>query len=404
MTSRTWNDGALGNTPIIAAQLNGIEADITTATNTANAAVKTVANTAPDGGGNVNPPNTATNLEAIPLYIYGNSYTVSPPLAGRATTGAEWPKRVQSRLRMGAIQSNGLSGGVMTQIYYNLNNNVDAGTPTRLWTTGADGLVVVEESINDTVTFGSLANAQVAYKDALRCIVDSVRAAVRNDATNAALTYTGTWTTGTAYLKNSGKKTSVVGAKVSFTNTSDEVTLYLMGYSTAGAGTVTVSQGATVLTTVDMSNRMSPYLAPGFVGSGIAVNIFPIRITGLGTTSSTITLTLASAGTLYFDGYSTPSATPPQVIFLKEGLITNYNPNGSDTIRQTFNTYMDTVAAEYPGIVSIADPGTAWDSSCLYLSDGTGNHPNDKGHDVLATAVVKAAAALGYKAGMNTLS
>lgn len=347
---------------------------------------------------------TNTNLvESIPLYVYGNSYT-QPPAVGRATI--EWPVRLQNRLRMGALANRGHSGSVMGQIAYNLNNNVDGAAPSRKWVTGSKGLVVVEESINDCVTFGSSAKAQTAYGMALRTMVELMRATTRKDATDVAITYTGTWSTGTGYLVNSGKKTSTVGDKASFSVTGDAVTLYWMGDKDATAyATADVKIGSTVIGTIDTRNQMDPYNAPGTVGTGIGVNLCCTRITGMGAGAHTVDVVLTASVTnpFYFDGFSVPGTKPPQIVFLKEGVISNYSPNGSDAARVAYNTIMDTVAAEYPTFVSVADPGAAWDTSCLFMGDGTGNHPNDKGMAVLTDAVAARVRNLGYKDGMHIL-
>lgn len=344
-----------------------------------------------------------TLVEGLPLYVYGNSYTVAPAV-GRATTS--WPPRLQNRLHMGALASNGHSGAVMGQIAYNLNNNVDGATPSRKWTTGSKGLVIVEESINDAVTFGTSAKAQTAYGMALRTMIELMSASIRKDATDAAITYTGTWTTGTTYLVNSGKKTSTVGDKASFSVTGDAVTVYFMGDKDATSYTTAdVKIGSTVVGTIDTRNQMDPYNAPGTVGTGIAANLCCTRVTGLGAGAHTIDVVLtASVGTpLYFDGFSVPGTKPPQIILLKEGLISNYNPNGSDAARIAYNNIMDVVAAEYPTFVTVADPGAAWDASCLYMGDGTGNHPNDKGYSVLTDTLAGKIKTLGFRDGLHIL-
>jgi hypothetical protein len=349
---------------------------------------------------------SSTNLvEMMPLYIYGNSYTVAPAV-GRATIGGEWPKRVQSRLRMGTLTNNGQSGAVMTQIAYNLNNNVDGANPTRKWVTGSKGLVIIEESINDCVTFGMSAKAQTAYGMALRTMIELMRASIRKDATDASITYTGVWSAGTGYLVNSGKKTTAIGAKASFSVTGDAVTLYWMGDKDATAyATADVKIGSTVLATIDTRNQMDPYNAPGTVGTGIGVNLCCTRITGMGAGAHTVDVVLTGSVTnpLYFDGYSVPGTQPPEIILLKEGLITNYNPNGSSAARDAYNAIMETVAGEYPTFVSTADPGAAWDSSCLYLNDGTGNHPNDKGMSVLTDTITAKVKTLAFRDGLHIL-
>lgn len=348
-----------------------------------------------------------TLVEGLPLYIYGNSYT-TPPAIGRATDNNHWPRRLHERLHMGTVAYNGHSGAVIGQIAYNMNNNVDGAAPSRKWVTGSKGLVIIEESINDAVTFGTSAKAQTAYAMALRVMVELARASTRTDATNAAITYTGTWSSGTAYLVNSGKKTSAIGATASFSVTGDAVTLYWMGdqgttsYTTCD---VKIAGGATV-GTIDTRSQMDPYNAPGTVGTGIGANLCCTRITGLGAGTRTIEVVLTGAGggnSFYFDGFSIPGTKPPEIIFLKEGLISNYNPNGSSAAREAYNALMDTVAAEYPTFVSTADPGVAWDASCLYMGDGTGNHPNDKGYAVLTDTLAAKIKTLTYRDGLHIL-
>ncbi|UOK18354.1 esterase [Arthrobacter phage BruhMoment] len=346
-------------------------------------------------------------LQGIPLFVYGNSYT-QPPVSGRATIGGDWPARVASRLHMGALANRGLSGSVMGQVAYEINNNVSGATPSRTWSQGTRGLVVIEEVVNDCVTFGSSAKAQTAYAMALRTCIELLSAGTRYDAPNAAFSYTGTWTSGTAWLKNSGKRSTVNGSKVTFSVTGDAVTLYWMGNTgTTDYVTATVKSGGVQVATIDTRNQMDAYNSPGSVGTGIDVNLCCTRLTGLGAGTHSIEVALTSVvGTkgFYFDGYSTPAAEPPQIILVKEGIISSYLPNGSDAARTAFNGIIGTVAAEYPANVSVADPGANWDSSCLYPNDGVGNHPNDKGNSVLADAVADAALALGFRNGMHILS
>ncbi len=360
-------------------------------------------------GGNPNLVPDKNLLESIDLYVYGNSYTQAPAV-GRATLGGEWPARVAARLNMGTVYNRGYSGSIMGQLAYELNNNVSGATPTRGWSAGAKGLVVIEESINDTVTFGSSAKAQTAYTMALRTMIEQLSAATRYDAPNATFTYGGTWTTGTTWLKNSGKRTTVVGSTCTFTINGDNVTLYWMGMKDASSYAVlSVKQGSTTLATIDTRSQMDTYNSPGSVGTGIASNLCCTRITGLGAGNHTIVITLTSivgADGFYFDGYTTRNVIdPPQIILLKEGLITNYNPNGSSAIRQQYNALMDSVALEYvDNVTTVHVDGYGWDSSCLYMSDGTGNHPNDKGNKILTDAVCAAALSLGFRDGMHILA
>lgn len=343
-------------------------------------------------------------LEGVPLIIYGNSYTQP-----RASTNLEWPMRLYNRLNMGSISNRGMSGIVMPQLAFELNNNVSgASSPNRGWSTGTKGLVVIEESINDTVTFGTSTKAQNAYLMALQVMCESISAATRYDAPHATFTYTGTWTTGTAYLKNSGKRSTVVGSKVTFTISGDGVTLYYFGNKDATSyATCGVKVDGVTKATIDTRSQMDPYNAPGSVGTGINVNLCCTRLTGLGPGSHTVEITVSTVvgvDGFYFDGYSTPDYDDPaQIVFLKEGTINNYNPNGSSTARVAFNDIMDIVAGQYPN-VSVADPGNNWDLTCLNMYDGVGNHPNDKGAKVLTDAVARAALSKGFIDGLHKMS
>jgi hypothetical protein len=354
----------------------------------------------PNGG----PVQDTNILEAVPLIIYGNSYTQP-----RASTNLEWPARLFDRLRMGSLSNRGMSGIVMPQLAFELNNNVSGQTdPNRGWSTGTKGLVVIEETINDVVTFGSSAKGQKAYGTALRVMCESLSAATRYDAPNAAFTYTGTWTTGTAYLKNSGKRTTVVGSKVTFSITGTGFSVYYFGNKDSSSYAVCdLKVDGVTKATIDTRDQMDPYNAPGSVGTGITVNLCMTKITGLSSGAHTVEITLTSkvgVDGFYFDGYTTPDLVkPPQIVILKEGVINNYNPNGSNAIHQQYNAIIDTVASEYSN-VTVADPGSAWDLSCLNMYDGVGNHPNDKGAKILTDAVQRAALSLGFRDGMHELA
>lgn len=354
--------------------------------------------------------NLGSSLEAVPLFVYGNSYTVFPNAGGRSTTNGEWTKRLTDRLRMRKGLDAGLAGSVAPQIWFEANNNAYGATdPSRKWVVGSNGLVVYEETINDVVTFGGLAAAKSAYRDSLRALIELWGCSSRVDATDAGITYSaGDWTSGTAYLVNDGRKTVVSGATATFTFTGTACTLYVYGLSGA-APQVTVKEGATTLATEDLSYRSGTWDPPGFVGTTAGLSVIPIRITGLSAGSHTLVLTSTGAGTTYFDGYSLPSETPPQTILLVEGEITAYYL-GSKAIHDEYTQILRDVAAEYPARVSVADPGAAWDkNTCLQLKSNTGgsdtgNHPNDLGMGVLADAVTKTALTLGYRSGMNVMT
>jgi len=352
----------------------------------------------------INAVSPATTLvEGVPVTVYGNSYTVSPPLSGRANL--DHPTRAANRLRMGTATKNGVGGSVANHVFFDANSNVSGAAPSHQWVPGNNkGLVIFEETINDVVTFGSSAAAQDNYREALRGLVELWRTGTRVPATDASITYAGTWGVGvTGYHQGGGKRATASGSTATFTFTGTEIVVWI---NTSGSGTtpsVTIKEGTTTLATVTTTGRMQPYDAPGVVGTSTSVGACAIRIKNLTAGSHTFVLTTSGTGSLFFDGYSLPATKPPQIIFVKEGAISSYAPNGSAALHATYNQILLDVAAEYPSIVTVADPGANWDSSCLYMGDGTGNHPNDKGHAVLADAVVAAVKTLGYKDGMHIL-
>jgi len=168
-----------------------------------------------------------TFLEGVPLWVYGSSFTVSPGLA--CTSGMEFYKLVQARLKMGTATTFGINGKTIREAAKRIVGGVGvAGAP---WIPTRKGVAVIDTWVNDLAGYqivgGDYTPRAFVAKD-ISGIKANLAAALAYISAgtiieNTAGTKAGTWAAdGSATDRSGGNNstTSDVGATMTFTGVS----------------------------------------------------------------------------------------------------------------------------------------------------------------------------------------
>lgn len=333
------------------------------------------------------------NLEGVPLFVYGHSWTMMPNPYTTPHTG-EYQSRLAKRLQLGSVSSFGRSGAYMVDMACAVQAPVFAGSDRR-FIPGSRGIVTLQCLINDLAAGGAdpadPANLEF-YKLALRTFLAAVSAAELKDAD--AGTYTGTWTTAGASLGQwypAGKLryTRTPGATASWTVTGDTA---WVNTSAAKASTGANNAG-------NWTARVNGKVVGSFYPRGLMPEILTtavrgawgdapvaVKLTGLNTAAGTsgaktVTITVDEPRDTFLSGVLVPSKTPPRVFVALEA---PRNPAASGL--ETWNTWEPVyrqaiidVCAEFPNAATV-DLAPGWENPAFIGSrDAAKAHPNDLG-------------------------
>lgn len=334
--------------------------------------------------------------------FYGNSYVATP---------VGYPTKIYPRLLIGADPTSllrGVSGTTMGEVAWNMAKTAPADA----------GVTYIDGVIND-VTGALTTQRTAAFTNGVRAVIDFAiagAAAHRILHTDAGMVFTGTWTTPTMPTGlNSRTYRQTVTQNDSFTVTwaGDKVSLMLIGVddtaTTPLGATFSVMQGATTITTGTLSNQAKDGNSEAY-GGAVRVAHCPVRLSGFGAGSHTVTVTKTDAtGTaLGVDCAVVPLASPPQVVITKgvrpatDGLRGPYAQYISD-----YNAIVDTEAASSflpAGVVTVIDPaaGNSWSPNIH--TDTSGLHLSPAGHYIFAGAIVERLTSLPFRPGFTTPS
>lgn len=335
-------------------------------------------------------PDSDVILEGLPLTVYGHSIA-----AGQGATGnASWVNRLAGRHRM-ATANRAVCGDLSAQTVGRLIGTT--GTP---WT-HANGVVVLQDALNDVRRYGVTAAGLNGFANNLTAMLATLTASSRIESTGTAgFAYSGSWAT-TAYPWASAgdlRYTSTVGAWVDVTFTGDSLNLMLWVLASDSPQVFFADADGTVIRTRTYAET----------GGGGSVNATPVleRFTGYGAGQHTIRMYHDQGpGNIYVDAQLPESAAPPQVLVVKDpGIIAwdLYAPfdQGSAAALDAYNDAIDTVAAGFPNVTVVTVPG--WDLATMAGPDGV--HPNERGHAQIADAVEQAlrAAVPDYRPGVHS--
>jgi hypothetical protein len=333
-------------------------------------------------------------FELIPAVAYGHSWMGSD---NGNTVGARWLDRVKSQLRMGTITNRAVSGHTM----YDLWNAAIAGAS--IWTVGTKGAVFVQAGANEMLNYNVL-DAQQAdcMKQLLRSLMLLLGASARWES--STFTESGTWSTFSFAAIHSGgtvRRTTTAGDYTEFTFTGTDVTVFVSAMDPASLGVrdIDVTVDGVAYGTYRTDKASNAYDTASIVK-------VPIEITGLTNALHTVRLTATATtrgagGTYYMevDFAAPPSATPPQVIFVRD---LQLNPASiSEAELTAYNDIVDYAIAGLDYVTDV-DASTGWVPATMLHSDYI--HPNDLGSSHVARAVVAAMAGVEFRNGINALA
>lgn len=364
-------------------------------------------------------------LEGLPVSCYGDSggyVGLTVPSGGTVYPycSVNYIDRLQRRLKSPAGvpgNNNSVVGAQANETaMYACSNQTAAsrkGTAVSgLWTPSAlpSGLVIVGTVANDVIHYaaGSGAKGQAGCQNGLDGLIRILQAQSILQDTNAAFAYTGTWTSQALAGLPGGNShfTSTNGNHVTVTTPAGtDFDLMLLGWddtavgSTFAAFTVTVDGGAPANFawnpgTTSLQCKQGTSVGAGFNSVPLCI---PLRGLSNATHSIVVTHNDTTGRFLYVSQLLTKSPTPPTIMFVKwiYPAAAGLAAAGITTAQiDTFNGYIDTVAARFPsdGSVLVADPLHAgWDSSTMISSQDSSAHvhPNDLGMKCWADSVMQ---------------
>jgi hypothetical protein len=334
--------------------------------------------------------------EGQALYVYGHSYTVSPPYYG--TTGREWPVLLKNRLKSAAITQYGQSGSRMWEVWLDALSGSSASTTGSVWPSTRKGLVVLDCETNDmraqTSVAGGVTGASEFFEECLRGFLAATRSIrIESDAATLA----GTWGT-SVYTHASGgqaQAASVLGSSATFSSVtipSGVTTAYVVLYSGTSRGYSIEVDGAVVKTGVGIT---LPTLSTASRQTATPPSPFPYTIPIPVTPGSHTVKVTSTTASFTLDALLIPVANPAPVVIVKDpapvttGGSFSYTAPGLAVMAQgkaELDAVIDRLAVEFSNVVTVNPAITASDFSTV-----DNLHLNDRGHRKFAAAVAAAA-------------
>lgn len=391
----------------------------------------------------VNPPLVppTDTLEGLPLTIYGNSYAwmaQNPPMSQR-----RYFDRVANRMRdylvstamppaPGTAINNGVNGYLMEDTAnfaaatYTAQTN--HGTVAATWVPGLlnGGVVIIEGGRNSAGwdAFTSPAKSRLGFTNALDALIRNIRAQTILQDTNAAWTYTGTWTNQANVTFPGGNRhfSTTVGdhADCAFNLASaQDCSVILIGFdSTSNVG----SAFTVLLDSVDITASLAAAGYPTtsqnqccqtkMVAAPIQWVPIAIPLGKLAAGAHTVRITQAGTAGQLLMGFQLlqTSPSPPTIVVNK---IAQVGPTGysayvgaaaSWATDQIYNGLIDTVVARFPNDQSVLkfDPNAnGWNyPTMIYSGDGQQLHPNDLGSACYADGLIALLDGLPSRSGL----
>lgn len=245
--------------------------------------------------------------------------------------------------------------------------------------------VVILHGCNDMALMTSDSQCDTVWKPTLRACIDRARCGKVYENSDASVAFTGTWSTNTGTITNSGpdnRYTAVNGATVQITvpSTFPGGTIVIGGIDVpANTGTMTF--------TVDGSGSQT------LVQTGVGNRNRPItkRLTGLSAGAHTIVGTTSSvSGNFFFDWWGVEAPFPPTVLVFGTNRLLSYAGYTTDGWPQTpTDTSMDTqttatraVADEYDQRVVFVPMDKVMNGNSSLYDDNV--HPAPTGCSLIA--------------------
>jgi hypothetical protein len=334
--------------------------------------------------------------EGQAMYMYGHSYTVSPPYYG--TTNREWPVLLKNKLRAASLTQYGQSGSRMWEVWLDVLSGSSTSTANSVWPSTRKGLIVLDCETNDmrsqTTVAGGVTGATEFFEECLRGFLAATRSTrIESDAATLA----GTWGV-SAYTHASGNQAqaaSAIGSSATFSSVtipSGVTTAYVVLYSGASRGYSIEVDGVVVKTGVGIS---LPTLSTASRQTITPPSPFPYTIPIPVTSGSHTVKVTSTTASFTLDALLIPVANPAPVVIVKDpapvttGGSFSYTAPGLAIMAQgkaELDAVIDRLAVEFSNVVTVNPTLTASDFSTV-----DNLHLNDRGHRKFATAVAAGA-------------
>jgi hypothetical protein len=260
--------------------------------------------------------------------------------------------------------------------------------------TGHNAYTAYMAAINDVRTVNILS---AANRTTINSIVNGLKAMWMNHmaktsygGSDASLTRSGSWSTNWNATVEAGKKTNAAyttsaGAYIEYTFTDSTVGFQVMGMSSGGAGTVTVTIDGSTVETFSINNQHD-----GRSGSYMPTAKF---YTGLTNVSHTIRITNTSGNLMIVDYFTNlrDAATAPPIVFFHECHLdaTGYSGGQAsdasiDTINVKYDSLRNALPAPWKVRTIVARTNTRYVANTSSGLSGDHVHPNNLGHGQIA--------------------
>jgi hypothetical protein len=310
-------------------------------------------------------------------YAYGHSYQATTTFNTGSGAAGNWATRLDSRKAM-TFTNRATSGIRMVNAPASASQARNVLSGSTAWTPNTRGLVSLCCTVNDVSFYGTTAAYVRSYEHAIRMFLAVTRSKAKVAAASAAWVYSANWSSSsTSALTSTNRfETSTPGSYAELNVTGNAVDLLLTLRSSAN-GVYTVTSGGSTIATVSTMNQT--------MGADYGAAVIPL--TGLGSGTHTVRITLTSGSWLGVDAAFIPSESPPPVVVLGEGMLAGSSAGTGTTMLSTWIPVLQSVTGEFSNALFVnAEPG--WDPSVHITSDGL--HPNDRGASYLATTVLDA--------------
>lgn len=309
-----------------------------------------------------------TAAAGVPAISYGTSY-------GVATNNlTAWTNKAAAILSTQPLVQRAQAGTRSDQVLAQVEST---------WAVNSTGVVFYSDgAINDESTDAGDPKGIRSTREATRASWSRITAQYVSGLTDTGLVYSATgWANGVS---------TAVGAYVDIGFYGDAVEVNYSTSTSAPRTAVVKNSAGTTIGTINSGDFKRAH-------SGT------YRVRGFGPGPHTVRLEV-TASPFTFKGYTIPSPSPAQIVWLRAGLYPGMQGTGAARWPrlQTLYGEMQTLAQDYGVLVVDMAQNADWDPATMIGSDK--GHMNDLGAATAAKAAAQRIASLPYKQGMNQLT
>lgn len=322
--------------------------------------------------------------------IYGGNIRVDGDSFGlyrylnETREGNLFPERV-ARLKKFTLTNSSVNGSEANDVWHRINTGVSVPSQYNHH--------MINVGYNDVRHWGNLPSTNLDVKNKIVNIAAFLRLGSITDSADTAIMYTGTWASVLPVRPNDfygtdARYTTTINDRANYYFMGNSVTIGLLGRSNTAGATVEIKVDGVVKQTINTANQCN--------SNSVYVNI-AVELTNLGAGAHTLTITKtdASGSTLYIDWIGIPSLDPPIIIVngITKMITANYAlnapyNNGSDALMLAANKSIREGLSMFDERVIFIDQSD-FDPNNYNVISKDGSHPNDYGHEWIASNILK---------------